>query len=106
MLPEISPRQLKEKLDSPNPPLLVDVREPNEYQFCRIDGAQLLPLGQIMQWAETLDREREIVLQCHTGYRSMQAALYLRRLGFKHVYNLRGGIEAWSQQVDPTVPRY
>lgn len=106
MLPEISPKELAEKMKGPNPPLLVDVREPREFLFCRIEGAQLKPLREIQEWAEALDQEAEIVLQCHTGVRSGQATLYLQYLGFKRVANLRGGIEAWSLEVDPEVPRY
>jgi rhodanese-related sulfurtransferase len=106
MLPEISPKELEEKLKGPNPPLLIDVREPHEYRFCRIEGAQLKPLGDIEDWAQELDREAEIVLQCHTGARSGHAAMYLKHLGFKKVANLRGGIERWSTEVDPEVPRY
>lgn len=106
MLPEISAKDLADKLKSPNPPLLIDVREPNEFRFCRIEGAQLKPLGDIEDWAEELDKDVEIVLQCHTGARSGHATMYLKQLGFKRVANLRGGIEAWSSQVDPNVPRY
>jgi rhodanese-related sulfurtransferase len=105
-VPEVTPPELAEKLKSPNPPLLIDVREPYEFGLCRIEGAQLKPLGGIMDWAQSLDREAEIVLQCHTGVRSGQATAYLRHLGFKRVFNLRGGIDAWSRLVDPSVPRY
>ncbi len=106
MLAEITPKQLAEKLKSAAPPLIVDVREPFEYEYCRIEGAVLKPLGEIMRWAQELDKEAEIVLQCHTGSRSAQATQYLSRLGFKRVLNLRGGIDAWSAQVDSSVPRY
>lgn len=106
MLPEMTPAELAEKMKGPNPPLLVDVREPDEFRYCRIEGAELMPLAEIGRWSKDLEREREIVLQCHTGYRSGQAARYLMSLGFKHVYNLRGGIDGWSEQVDPDVPRY
>jgi rhodanese-related sulfurtransferase len=106
MLPEINVRDLSAKLKGPNPPLIVDVRQPDEYQFCRIEGALLRPLNEIGQWSKELDPEQEIVLQCHTGVRSAQAVVYLRSRGFKHVFNLRGGIDAWSVQVDPTVRRY
>ena len=106
MLPEITVKNLAEKLKGPNPPVLIDVREPHEHRFCRIEGAQLMPLGEIEAWAERLDPEAEIVLQCHTGVRSAHATLYLKQLGFKRVANLRGGIEAWSTEVDPDVPRY
>lgn len=106
MVSEITVRQLADKLKSSTPPLVIDVREPHEYAYARIEGAQLRPLGQIATWASEFDKEAEIVLQCHSGSRSMYAAQFLQRLGFKHVANLKGGIDAWSVQVDPTVPRY
>lgn len=106
MLPEITVVELSEKLQGSQPPLLIDVREPDEYEFCRIEGAQLKPLGEIMEWAKELDPEAEIVCQCHTGQRSAQATYYLQSLGFKRVFNLKGGIDAWSLQIDPDVPRY
>ena len=106
MVPEITPQTLKEKLQAEKPPLIIDVREPHEYRFCHIEGAQLKPLGDIEDWAQELDPEAEIVLQCHTGVRSAHATAYLKSLGFKQVTNLRGGIDAWSVAVDPEVPRY
>src|SRR5688572_12274028 len=106
MVPEITVVELSEKLQGSQPPLLIDVREPDEYEFSRIEGAQLKPLGEIMEWAKELDPEAEIVCQCHTGRRSAQAAYYLQSLGFKRVFNLKGGIDAWSLQIDPDVPRY
>ena|SRR5687768_15075181 len=106
MVPEITPQTLKEKLKTDKPPLIIDVREPHEYRFCHIEGAQLMPLGDIEDWAQELDREAEIVLQCHTGVRSAHATAYLKSLGFQQVTNLRGGIDAWSVAVDPEVPRY
>lgn len=106
MLPEITPKALAEKLKGAAPPLVIDVREPHEYRYCRIEGAQLKPLGDIDDWAVGLDHETDIVLMCHTGVRSGHATLYLQHLGFKRVANLRGGIDAWSVEVDPQVSRY
>ncbi|HLE28129.1 MAG TPA: rhodanese-like domain-containing protein [Anaerolineales bacterium] len=106
MVPEITAPELAEKLKGPKPPLLIDVREPVEYAYCRIEGAHLKPLGGIMRWANELDPEAEIILHCHIGERSLAAAHYLQHLGFKRVVNLVGGIEAWALLVDPTVPRY
>jgi rhodanese-related sulfurtransferase len=106
MVSEITARELADKLKSPTPPLVIDVREPHEYAYAHIEGAQLKPLGQIATWASDFDKNAEIVLQCHSGSRSMYAAQFLQRLGFKHVANLKGGIDSWSIQVDPTVPRY
>src|SRR5215475_13407402 len=106
MVPEINARELAQRLAEPNPPKLIDVREADEHDYCRIDGAVLRPLGDIETWADELDPGVEYVFHCHSGYRSAQAAMYLQSRGFKHVYNLRGGIDAWSVLVDSSVPRY
>ena len=106
MVPEINALELAERLAGPNAPTLIDVREPDEYQFCHIAGAKLMPLNDIEAWAAELDQAADYVMQCHSGYRSLQAASYLQSLGFRHVQNLRGGIDAWSVFVDPSVPRY
>jgi rhodanese-related sulfurtransferase len=106
MLPEISARELAELQIGEDPPQIIDVREPNEFAFCRLEGAELKPLGQIHAWAAELDPEADLVLMCHTGFRSGQAVMFLRQMGFKRARNLRGGIDAWSAQVDPMVPRY
>jgi adenylyltransferase/sulfurtransferase len=106
MTPEITPRELAEAMKGDQRPVLIDVREASEFAFCRLEGAQLRPLGQIRAWAGELDKEANLVVYCHTGFRSGQAVMYLRSLGFERVWNLRGGIDAWAAQVDPTVPRY
>ena len=106
MVPEINALELAQRLAESNPPTIIDVREPDEYEYAHIQGAQLKPLGDIAQWSAELDRAAEYVLQCHSGVRSRQAANYLQNLGITHVSNLRGGIDAWSVLVDPSVPRY
>jgi rhodanese-related sulfurtransferase len=106
MVPEISVTDLAKRLSQPNPPILIDVREPDEFEFCRIEGAQLKPLGGIMQWAQSLSPDGEYVIMCHMGGRSAQATNFLLRQGFQHVTNLRGGIDAWAATVDPDIPRY
>ncbi len=99
--------ELNSKLTSGAKFRLIDVREPSEYEIARINGAELKPLGQIMQWAPQLpDRNEEIVLHCHHGMRSARACEYLAQQGFTNVHNLTGGIDAWSRQVDPTVLLY
>ncbi len=103
---EMNVKELSERIQAGTAPIIIDVREPDEYRYARIPGAVLKPLGGITQWSQELDKEQEYVLQCHTGSRSWQAAHLLERMGFKKVYNLEGGIEAWSMQVDPNVPRY
>ena len=103
---QLRPRELAERLKQPEMPLLVDVREPEEWQFCRIAGAVHLPMDQLAQRLNELDREREVVIYCHHGIRSQIAAQFLSRQGFKRISNLVGGIDAWSVQVDPTIQRY
>ncbi len=82
------------------------VREPFEYEIARIDGAQLIPLGEIANRADELQRGQQIVVHCHSGTRSAQAVRLLQQRGFSNVYNLEGGIDAWSEQIDPSVPKY
>ena len=106
MLKEISVIELAERMQGDNAPILIDVRESQEYEFAHIEGAQLKPLGDINNWANELDKDKEYVMQCHSGQRSAQATMMMQQMGFKNVTNLAGGIEAWSLQVDPNVPRY
>ena len=106
MVPEVTPRDLAAELAGEAPPRIVDVREAHEFAFCRLPNAELMPLGQIRAWAADLDPEADIVLMCHSGFRSGQAVVFLRSRGFRRVRNLRGGIDAWSVQVDLSVPRY
>ena len=87
-------------------PTLVDVREPWEFEHCRIDGAQLLPMASIPARMQELDPEADTVLICHHGMRSMQVAMFLERQGFARLYNLSGGVAAWAAQVDPAMPTY
>ena len=103
---EITVRQLKEKQDRGDKFTLVDVREPHEYAIARIPGAVLIPLGTVAERAGELDPDTEIVLQCKGGVRSAQALGILQQAGFKHLKNLKGGILAWSSEVDPSVPKY
>lgn len=102
----ISVEELKAKQEAGETFRLIDVREPHEYQYCRIPGAELKPLGQIAQWWTELDPQEEIIMQCHHGMRSQRACMLLAGQGFTNVKNLAGGIDAWSLQVDPSVPRY
>ena len=86
--------------------VIVDVREPQEYQINRIAGSKLIPLGELPQRYEELDREAAIVCQCKSGMRSAKATAFLRGIGFKNVRNLAGGILGWIDQVDPSQPKY
>ncbi|MFN7984857.1 MAG: molybdopterin-synthase adenylyltransferase MoeB [Vicinamibacterales bacterium] len=103
---EITAVELKQRLDRGDKLVIVDVREPNEYQINRIPGSQLIPLGEIPRRYAELDPEEEIVVQCKAGGRSAKAADYLRTVGFKRVLNLKGGILDWVDKVDPSQPKY
>ena len=103
---EISVQDLKARLDRGDRPVIVDVREPHEVQICRIDGARMIPLREIPSRYTELDPNQEIVLHCKLGQRSERAAQFLREQGYTKVRNLRGGIDAWAREIDPTLARY
>jgi rhodanese-related sulfurtransferase len=104
----IAPAALSDWLKDParGKPLLLDVREPWEYQTARLADSTLLPLREIPARYAELDAAAEIVVICHHGGRSMQAAQFLDRQGFARVHNLAGGVDAWARQVDPAMPVY
>lgn len=104
----IAPAQLRAWLDDPgrDKPVLLDVREPWEYDTARIAGAQLVPMREVPGRVAEIDASRDIVAICHHGGRSMQVAMFLEKQGFTRVHNLMGGIDAWSRAVDPSVPTY
>jgi len=100
-------RDLSEHLQKcDSAPLLLDVREPWEFEKCRIEGSELVPMRQISIAVENLNPEKETVVICHHGIRSRQVALYLEQQGFTNLINLEGGVEAWAQDIDPTMNRY
>jgi rhodanese-related sulfurtransferase len=103
---EIDTQTLKERLDSDNPPIVLDVREPWELDIAAIEGATAIPLGEITSRAGELPRDRPIAVICHHGGRSAQATAWLRNQGFDHATNVAGGIDAWARSVDPTLSRY
>jgi len=103
---EITARELKQELDAGKDVFILDVREPFEFAIGRIPNSVLIPLGELPRRMEELDRERTIVANCKMGGRSAKAVEMLRAAGFPHVRNLTGGILAWSDQVDPSVPKY
>jgi adenylyltransferase/sulfurtransferase len=103
---QIDPAVVKARSDSGEDFQLIDVREPHEYQICRIPQARLIPLGELPKRLHEIDRSRPIVVHCKTGGRSAKAADLLRRNGFAGVLNMTGGILAWSNKVDPSVPKY
>jgi len=86
--------------------VLLDVREPWEFQACRIEGARLLPMRELPARIGELDPAAETVVICHHGGRSLQAAMFLERQGFSCVHNLSGGVDAWARSVDPAMPLY
>ncbi len=102
----ITPKQLAERLKTGEKLRLIDVREPQEYAVARIDAAELLPLTRFNEWIETLEPEQEIVVMCHHGIRSANVCMFLVRNGFEKVFNLEGGIDSWSLEVDENTPRY
>jgi len=104
---QLTPVQLRAHLDQvETPPLLLDVREPWEFAICRIDGSVNLPMGHIPERLHTLQPERETVVICHHGVRSLQVAYFLEQSGFSQVINLSGGVAAWAGMVDPGMPVY
>jgi sulfur-carrier protein adenylyltransferase/sulfurtransferase len=104
-IPEITPKDLKARLDRGDDLYILDVREPHEYQICNIHG-NLIPLGELSRRVNELDSSREIVAHCRSGKRSAEAVQFLRSAGFRKIWNLKGGILAWSDEVDPSVPKY
>ncbi len=102
----VDPIEVKQKLDRGDNFTLIDVREPHEYQIARIPGAQLIPLGELPKHLGGLNRSAEYVMHCKSGARSQKAVDLLKQNGFQNVRNMTGGILAWSDKVDPTVPKY
>jgi len=102
---QVSVEEARELLSGDTPPQLVDCRQPWEHDHCRIFGDVLMPLGELLDHVGELDRARPVLVYCHAGVRSINAAVMLEREGFVTM-SMRGGIEAWSLRIDPTVPRY
>jgi len=103
---EVTPKQLKAWIDQKKGVTIVDVREPWEYEINHIQGSKLIPLGQLPERVNELSTADQLVLQCHTGARSAQATRFLNGLGFKKAKNLKGGIKAWGNEIDPTIQMY
>lgn len=99
-------KELKALRDAQTPHLLLDVRQPEEHQICRIEGSTLIPLAELPRRLGDLPKDKTIVVHCHHGGRSMQAVRFLREQGYETAVNLAGGIDAWSEEIDPSVPRY
>lgn len=104
---EITAIELKERIDRGEDVQIIDVREPNEVEIARIPNSNLIPVGQVMSRMSELDPTRDTVLHCHAGGRSARAIEALKKAGFQgKLLNLKGGITAWSNDVDPSVPKY
>lgn len=104
---EISASELKAKLDAGDEIAVIDVRNPDEYSFARIDGATLIPFGEVMGREDEFDTGKDTVVMCRSGVRSARVIEYLESRGHSgRLINLTGGILAWSDQVDPTIPKY
>ncbi len=104
-VPEITVRELKERLDNDQNVSVLDVREPHEYEVANI-GATLIPLGELPERLAELDKNDTLAIHCKTGGRSARAVQLLKESGFQNVYNVKGGISAWSEEIDPSVPKY
>jgi adenylyltransferase/sulfurtransferase len=105
-IPSVTVEELQQKLQGARKPLLIDVREPFEYQICHIPGAQLIPLGTLPVQSEVWNKETEIFLLCRSGGRGAEAVKLLQHAGFTKVFNVDGGILAWADRIDPTVQKY
>lgn len=103
---EITPSEVKQQLDRAESLFFVDVREPWEHQLCHIEGSKLIPLGQVAASLSEFEGADSVVIFCHSGRRSMDAAAWLRSQGVSGARSMAGGIDRWSQEIDPRVPRY
>jgi len=104
---EFDAQQLEQHLRENNSrPLLLDVRQGWEYDICHIEGSQLIPMGQILNKLDELDKDRETVVICHHGIRSRQVGFYLEQAGFNNVINLRGGVNSWAKIIDKDMATY
>ena len=107
MIEEISATELKRRIDAGDDIQLIDVRQPDEYAFAKINGAKLIPLGEVARRMNEINPSRETVVHCKMGGRSAKAIEILKQAGFTgELKNLKGGITAWSNEVDPKVPKY
>lgn len=104
---EISVTELKHRMDAGDDIQLIDVRQPDEFAFAKIEGAKLIPLGDVLKRMDEIQTDRETVIMCKAGGRSARAIMALQQAGFQgDLKNLRGGITAWSNEVDSSIPKY
>ena len=105
MIQDLSPTEFKNILDNPNS-LLIDVREDWEFKLCSIGGARLMPMSTFAQTYDELGKSRDLAIYCHHGVRSMRVIHFLQSQGYENLINLRGGIDAWSNEIDSSVAKY
>ncbi len=103
---EITPEEVKTQLEGAGRPLLLDVREPWEFETARIEGSKNIPMGDVPMRVQELDPDEHIIVVCHHGVRSQNVTNWLRQQGFENVQSMRGGIDRWSRTVDSKVPVY
>ena len=107
MITQLTPSELQQHLSGTHGrPVILDVREPWERKLCSLPNSVHIPLGELRARSTELKKESEIVVICHHGFRSRQAAEYLEQMGFENLYNLGGGIDAWAREIDPSMARY
>lgn len=103
---DITPEELKGRLDRGEKPRLLDIRVEWETQICKLPGAMLVPMQEVQDWAQGFDRSLEVVVYCHHGIRSARVAVWLREQGFAKAVSLAGGIAGWAETVDPKMAKY
>jgi adenylyltransferase/sulfurtransferase len=104
-IPQLTVKELKRRIDAGEDAYLIDVREPYEYQIAQI-GGKLIPQNEVPNRLAEIDRDREVIVHCRSGARSQRIAEFLKQVGYPRVVNLAGGILAWSDEIDPKVPKY
>ena len=104
-IPQMTVQELKQRIDQGEAPVVIEVREPFEYQICNI-GARLIPMNEVPARLDEIPRDREVIIQCKSGGRSQRVAEFLQQSGYTNVANLSGGILAWAATIDPTMPTY
>jgi adenylyltransferase/sulfurtransferase len=104
-IPQMTVAELKQRMDQGSAPVVIDVREPHEYQICNL-GARLIPINTVPARLDEIPRDQEVVIHCKSGMRSQRVAEFLVQSGYTQVSNLKGGILAWAAEIDPSMPTY
>ncbi len=103
---DLNPAEVKQILENKSGTRLIDVREEWEHKIAHLEGSELMPMSNFIQHMNELGKDDELIFYCHTGVRSANICSYLADKGFRNLINLKGGIEAWSREIDPSIPRY